>query len=177
MFYLKFAILISSVLWMTACSTLPKTPVPFHQLGKFTTYPLNTHYYQINFEAPARMSQGAAEEITFLKSAQMTVKLGFQYFKVIPDPTHQPHSPRQTIVYRPVYYPYGYHSPLWYDPIFDSPQVVVVDPVYVSYRIELFKQDEQPKDAFDARLILQNLGQKYGVSVTGESIDPPVSKK
>ena len=53
------------------------------------------------------------------------------------------------------------------------PQVVTIDPVQVSYTIECYKdQKKAPNDAFDASLILQSLGQKYGLSPTGQVLAP-----
>ena len=34
-------------------------------------------------------------------------------------------------------------------------------------------QNKAPQDAFDAYLILQSVGQKYGVSTTGQVLIPP----
>ena len=48
-----------------------------------------------------------------------------------------------------------------------------IDPVQVSYTIECFKEkDKVPSDAFDATLILQSLGKKYGLTSTGEVNQP-----
>lgn len=164
------------------CSTFPTKPVSFDQLGQFQTYPLNTNSFRVDFKTNRNLSYGAAEEIALLKSAQTTVKNGFQFFKVLDDPSNRNQKPpRQAVVYpTPMYnpYPYGYynhrHGP-YYDPFFYSaPQVVQIDPTEISYTIECFKDKASaPSDAFDARLILQSLGQKYGVTPTGEVLPPP----
>jgi hypothetical protein len=61
----------------------------------------------------------------------------------------------------------------WNDPFYDMPQVVNIDPVQISYTIECYKDKKSsPNDAFDARLILQSLGPKYGVSPTGQVLQP-----
>ncbi len=59
------------------------------------------------------------------------------------------------------------------DPFYDSPRVVNIDPVEVSYSIECYKdQKTASKDAFDASLILQSLGKKYGLSPSGAVLLP-----
>ncbi|RKG29581.1 CC0125/CC1285 family lipoprotein [Acinetobacter tianfuensis] len=166
-------------LGLSGCATSPSKPLTFDQLGKFSTTPLNAQTYRISFQAIPNMSYGTAEEITLLKAAQATVQNGFQFFKVNDDPsnrTQQP--PRKAVVYpTPMPYPYGYyrrHPAFWPDPFYDMPQVVTLDPVQVSYTIECYKnQKTAPQDAFDARLILQSLGSKYGLSATGEVLPAP----
>ncbi|WP_338560931.1 CC0125/CC1285 family lipoprotein [Acinetobacter sp. KS-LM10] len=164
---------ILAVLAVSGCASIPSKPRTFDQLGNFSSIPLNTQTYRISFQGSSNMSFGTAEEITLLKAAQTSVLNGFQFFKVMDDPsnrTQQP--PRQAVVYpSPTYYGYGYgyrRHPAFYDPFYDMPYVVTVDPVQVSYTIQCFKDKKSaPNDAFDARLILQSLGQKYGVSSTG----------
>lgn len=166
---------------MSACTTLPSKPVSFDQLGQYQSYPLNAKSFRVSFKTDRNLSYGTAEEITLLKSAQTAVQHGFSFFKVLDDPSNRNQQPpRQAVVYpAPMYnpYPYGYyrnrHAP-FYDPYFyGAPQVVQVDPTEVSYSIECFKDKASaPSDAFDARLILQSLGQKYGVSPTGEVLPP-----
>ncbi len=175
----KITAFLCGVLALSACATTPKQPLTFDQLGKFSTFPLNAHSYRVGFKAPARMSQGTAEEITLLKSAQTTIKQGFHYFKVMNPPTGE-QATRQTVVYSTPYY---YHNPayahyphssiFWEDPFFNPPQqVVYYDPIEINYMIEMYKENQQPKDAFDARLILQTLGQKYGLTATGDIAQP-----
>lgn len=172
---------------LSACSTLPSKPLSFDQLGQFQTYPLNAQSFRVDFKTNRSLSYGAAEEITLLKSAQTTVQHGFQFFKVLDDPSNRNQKPpRQAVVYpTPMYnpYPYGYYNHRrgpYYDPFFyNPPQVVQIDPTEISYSIECFKDKASaPSDAFDARLILQSLGQKYGVTPTGEVLQPvaPESK-
>ncbi len=81
----------------------------------------------------------------------------------------------------PSVYPYGYYRPygysrrypgFWPDPFYDQPYTVTLDPAQVAYTIECFKAGQEPKDAFDARLILQSLGAKYGVSPSGQVLQP-----
>ncbi|WP_347455388.1 CC0125/CC1285 family lipoprotein [Acinetobacter thermotolerans] len=162
---------------LSGCATTPSKPLTFDQLGQYTTMPLNAQTYRISFKARPNMSFGTAEEITLVKAAQTTVQNGFQFFRVKDDPsnlTHQP--PREAIVYpSPRPYPYGYyrrHPYGWYDPFYDMPYRVTVEPAQVGYTIECFKQGQAPQDAFDARLILQSLGQKYGLSPSGEMLQP-----
>jgi hypothetical protein len=176
-----------SIFLLTACATTPKKPLTFDQLGTFNTYPLNAQTYRIAFEARPNMSFGSAEEITLVKAAQTTVQKGFRLFKVLDDPSNRNQQPpRQAVVYSaPTFSPYGYgygygygsrrHYPaFWSDPFYDLPQVVNLDPIQVSYTIELYaNQDKAPQDAFDAYLILQSIGQKYGVSSTGQVLIPP----
>jgi hypothetical protein len=46
----------------------------------------------------------------------------------------------------------------------------------VSYTIQCFKdQKSAPEDAFDATLILQSLGAKYGLSPTGQPLIVPAA--
>lgn len=160
-------------LLISACATTPKQPKSFDQIGQFSTYPLNAQSYRISFKAPDYMSYATAEEMTLVKSAQTTVQQGFQFFKVTSGINQSNTAPRQAVVYpTPIYSPY-YRHPFFYDPFFYSPQVVQIDPIQVVYHIEMYHENKQPRDAFDARLILQSLGQKYAVSVTGEILTPP----
>src|SRR5690606_33973180 len=96
---------------LSVCATTPSKPLTFDQLGRDSTTPLNTNTYLIGFQARPNMSFGTAQEITLVKAAQTTVQNGFQFFRVLNDPsnrTQQP--PRQAIVYpAPSYYPYGYY--------------------------------------------------------------------
>lgn len=163
---------LSGMILLSGCVTTPSKPRTFDQLGQFATIPLNQSTYRISFQGSSNMSYGTAEEITLLKAAQTTVKQGFQFFKVQDDPsnrTQQP--PRQAVVYsNPYPYGYGYRRhPMFFDPFYDVPQVVSLEPVQVAYTITCFKnQKTAPQDAFDARLILQALGPKYGLSATGD---------
>jgi len=159
-------------LTFAGCATVPAKPRTFDQLGQFTAYPLNNKTYRVGFQADNNLSYGTAEEITLLKAAQTTVKNGFRYFTVVDDPSNARHkAPRQAVIYpTPSYYPYGYyrrHLAFWPDPFYDT------DPIQVSYTIECFKTQQQAPDAFDAQLILQSLGPKYGLSPTGEVLQPP----
>ena len=165
-------------LTFTGCASVPSQPRTFDQLGQFTAYPLNNKTYRVGFQADNNLSYGTAEEITLLKAAQTTVKNGFRYFTVVDDPSNARHkTQRQAVIYpTPSYYPYGYyrrHPAFWPDPFYDMPQVVNLDPIQVSYTIECFQTQQQSPDAFDAQLILQSLGQKYGLSPTGDVLQPP----
>lgn len=170
---------------LTSCATTPSQPRTFDQLGQFSTTPLNTQTYRVSFQGHSNMNFGTAEEITLLKAAQTTVLNGFQFFKVMDDPSNRSQQPpRQAVVYpTPMMSPWGYgygyrRHPGFYDPYYyDIPQVVNVEPVQVAYTIQCFKDKKSaPNDAFDARLILQSLGQKYGVSATGQVLQPqPIS--
>ncbi|WP_312330833.1 CC0125/CC1285 family lipoprotein [Acinetobacter variabilis] len=177
------ALTLATAALLSGCATTPSKPLTFDQLGQYSTTPLNANTYRISFQARPNMSFGTAEEITLLKAAQTTVQNGFQFFQVLNDPsnrTQQP--PRQAIVYpAPSIYPYGYYRPygysrrylgFWPDPFYDQPYTVTLDPAQVAYTIECFKAGQEPKDAFDARLILQSLGAKYGVSPSGQVLQP-----
>lgn len=100
---------------------------------------------------------------------------------MLDDPSNRSQQPpRQAVVYpAPSFYPYGYyrrHPAFWPDPFYDYPQVINVDPIQVSYTIQCYKdQKSAPSDAFDARLILQSLGGKYGLSPGGQVLQPPVA--
>lgn len=176
---LFIAAAIGASLILAGCATTPSKPLTFDQLGQFSSTPLNAQTFRISFKASPNMSYGTAEEITLVKAAQATVQKGFQFFKVLDDPsnrTQQP--PRQAVVYpSPPSYPYGYYRRypgFWPDPFYDMPRVVTLDPTQVAYTIECFKNEKSaPKDAFDARLILQSLGPKYGLSSTGEVLPAP----
>ena len=166
-----------TMLTLSGCATTLSKPRTFDQLGQYTTTPLNDHSYRVSFQGNNNMGFGTAEEITLLKSAQVTLLNGFSYFKVQDDPSNRSQQPpRKAVVYpTPSYYPYGwgYRRPYWNNPFYDMPQVVTLDPVQVSYTIDCFKDKKSaPDDAFDARLILQSLGQKYGLSPTGQVIQP-----
>ena len=161
--------------FVVGCATTPSKPLSFDQLGQYSVTPLNAQTYRIGFQARPNMSFGTAEEITLVKAAQTTLKQGFQFFKVLDDPSNRTQqAPREAVVYpSPMYSPYGYyrrHPFSWPDPFYDVPYRVTVDPAQVSYSIECFKSNQAPKDAFDARLILQSLGQKYGLTPNGEAI-------
>lgn len=161
-------LLLSSVLLLSACVSTPKQPITFEQLGQYSAYPLNSHTYRISYQAPKRMPQGQAEEVTLLKSAQTTLRQGFQYFKVLNNAQNQSRAARQAVVY-----PQSYHYPFYYyhhrsfldDPFFNRPYIVELESAQVSYDIEMFKEQQQSPDAFDARLILQNLAPKYNAQI------------
>lgn len=173
---MKFNVVLPAVLLSVAvfsgCATTPSKPLSFNQLGQFSHTPLNAHSYRISFQARPNLSFATAEEITLLKAAQTTVQQGYQFFRVMNDPSNRSQqAPRQTVVYTPpVYYPYGARRGYWLDPFYDTPRLVTVDPVQISYTIECFKANEAPREAFDARLILQSLGQKYGLTANGEVV-------
>lgn len=182
--YLSLLLVATSAL--TACASFPSKPLTFNQIGQFESYPLNAQNFRINFSTNRNISFGTAEEVTLLKAAQTSFKNGYPYFKVIHDPSiGTPQPPRQAVVYpAPIYnpYPYGYYrgghrhgyGP-YYDPFFYNPppQVVTVEPTEVSYTIECFKdKNAAPNDAFDAHIILQSLGPKYGLNAQGDIIQP-----
>lgn len=177
--YLYVAAL-TSLLILTGCATTPSKPKTFDQLGKFSTTPLNQHMYRVSFQAPLRMDWGTAEEIALVKSAQTAILNGFSFFKVLNDPSNRvTQTPRQAVVYSaPNYYPYGFYRRYpgyWPDPFYGSPEVVDLDPIQVVYSIECYTPHTAPQDAFDARLILQSLGAKYGLSPTGQVLPPPTT--
>lgn len=172
-----------AALTLSGCAITPSKPLTFDQLGQFSQTPLNAHSYRISFQARPNMSFATAQEITLLKAAQTTVHNGFRTFKVVNDPSNlsqQP--PRQALVYpSAMYSPYAYsrygysrrHPGFWPDPFDDMPRVVNIDPVQVSYTIKCYKdQKKAPDDAFDAYLILQSLGAKYGLNPSGQVLQP-----
>lgn len=169
---------VASLLGLSGCATTPQKPLTFDQLGQFSQIPLNSHTYRISFTARPNMSYGTAEEIALVQAAQTTVQNGFHFFKVLNDPSNQiQQPPRQAVVYpAPAYYGpyYGYRRyPFWPDPFYDMPQVVNVEPAQVAYTIECYKdQKTAPEDAFDALLILKSIGQKYGVGLNGQILQP-----
>lgn len=175
---IMMGLLLGSSLILGGCSTLSQ-PLTFNQLGQFTSIPLNNNIFRIGFQTNANISYGSAEEIALLKAAQTTVQNGFQYFKVMNDPSNTVQQPaRQAVVYpTPMYYPpnfYHRYPGYWSDPFYNMPQVINVEPAQVAYTIECFKDEKSaPQDAFDASLILKSLGPKYGVSATGEVLLPP----
>ncbi|MDO4223862.1 MAG: hypothetical protein Q4D05_07540 [Acinetobacter sp.] len=164
---LRLPLLLGSMILFTACATTgTRQPISFDQIGHFSSYPLNAQSYRVSYKAPSSMSYSMAEEVALIKAAQAALKQGYPFFKVLQDPSNQQATPRQAVVYpQPLYYPHGYRTSLWDDPFFNRPQIVQIDPTEVSYTIQLFKEQAQANDAFDARLILQNLGAKYGVAV------------
>lgn len=174
--------LLSAMVMLVGCASVPQQPKTFDQLGQYQQIPLNASSYRVSFKADPKFSYGSAEEITLVKSAQITVQQGFDAFKVIDDPSNRTNQqiPRQAVVYpdRSIYPYYGYynrfHRPYWYDPFYDMPYSVNVDPVEVSYTIQMFKQAQAPADAFEAKRILQSLGSKYGLKPDGTLI-PPVT--
>lgn len=170
---------------LSGCASSPSKPLTFNKLGQFNSIPLNQNSYRISFQTNANISYGSAQEITLVKAAQTTLKNGFQFFKVIDDPSlsiQQP--PQQSVVYTPMpaYYPPTYYrgrphhfGPNPY-PYYAVPQVVTLEPTQVVYSIECFKdQQSAPSDAFDAELILKSLGAKYGLSENGEVLAPNVA--
>lgn len=171
------ALLVAGIIMLGGCSTVPHQPKTFDQLGQYQTIPLNASSYRISFKANSNLSYGSAEEIALVKSAQVTVQQGFDFFKVIDDPSNRtsPQTQRQTVVYPnryPSYGPYGRFNRPYYDPFFDQPYVVDIDPIEVSYTVQMFKKDVAPHDAFEAMRILQTLGSKYGVRPDGTIIVP-----
>lgn len=180
-------VIIAAIGLTTGCATTPKAPKTFNQLGQFSAVPLNQNTYRIGFQADQNMNYGVAEEITLIKAAQTAMQNGFQFFKVMDDPSNANQKPsRQTVIYSsPSFYPYGpygyyrHHPGFWPDPFYDTPQVVNIDPIQISYTIQCYKdQKRAPSEAFDASLILKSLGPKYGLSATGEVLlpEPPKQK-
>ena len=167
-----------ALLTLSGCVTTPSQPRTFDQLGNFSITPLNSQTYRVSFQGSPNMSFGVAEEITLLKAAQTSAFQGYQFFKVLDDPSNRSQQrPRQAVVYPAPMHNYGFgyrRFPGYFDPYYNFlPQVVNVDPVQVSYTIECFKDKKvAPSDAFEAKLILQSLGAKYGVSPTGQVLLP-----
>lgn len=174
------SLIFMGLLTLAGCTSLTPQPKTFNQLGQYQTIPLNSSSYRISFKANADLSYGNAEEITLLKAAQFTVQHGYDVFKVLDDPSNRStqQQPRQAVVYpdRPYFaqdYYYGrFYRPYWHDPFMDMPYVVNVDPVEVSYTIQMFKKQLAPADAFEAVPILRTLGAKYGVGTDGTVLVP-----
>lgn len=183
----NFAILGCLILTATGCVSTPQAPKTFAQLGQFQQVPLNANTYRVNFKADHNASYGHAEEIALVKSAQLTLQEGFEFFKVIDDPSNRLNqkTQRQAIVYPasppmhtfPGYYSSRYrHHPLyWPDPFYDAPYTVNLDPVEVSYTIQVFKKAQAPGDAFEARRILESLGDKYQLNADGTPKQIPIT--
>ena len=181
----KILAIASLSLIAVGCSTTPTQPKTFAQLGQFQQIPLNANTYRVQFKADQNSSYGHAEEIALVKSAQLTVQEGFEFFKVIDDPSNRlnQQKARQTVVYpsAPMMSSYpGFYSPryrhnpyYWPDPFFDAPYTVNLDPIEVSYTIQVFKKNNAPGDAFEARRILQSLGDKYQLNSDGTPKTPP----
>lgn len=161
-------LLLAGCLMLGGCATL-NAPPTFNQLGNFSTYPLNAQTFRIRFDARQNISYGTAQEIALVQSARTTIQQGFRYFEVMNDPSNRNAPPRQSIVYNnnPVLFPRPFLNP-WND----VPQVITTEPSEVSYTINCYKTAQNP-NAFDAKLILQNLGAKYGINENGAIIVPP----
>ncbi|MDI9658219.1 hypothetical protein QM240_19065, partial [Acinetobacter baumannii] len=98
--YLSLCLALGTAITLRACSTVPSKPKPFDQLGQISAYPLNEQKFRISFQAEPKMSYGADEEITLVKSAQTTVQKGYRFLKVLNDPSKQSQKPpRQAVVY------------------------------------------------------------------------------
>lgn len=169
---------LAAVLALSGCTTF-FTPHSFNELGQFSAYQLNQSTFRVGLRSSSNMSYGVAQEIALVKAAQTTVQNGFQYFKVLNDPSQQNQPPRQAVVYQsaaPMFGPYGFYGPrhgYWGGPWNDFPQVITVEPNEVAYNIECFTAGQNyPKDAFDAVLILKSLGAKYGVAENGTLLAP-----
>ena len=171
---------------MVGCASTPSQPKSFNQLGQFQQIPLNANTYRVQFKTNNELSYGHAEEIALVKSAQLTLQEGFEFFKVIDDPSNQAHqkTQRQAVVYpnRPImmdpfyYHPrYRNHPMYWSDPFFDMPYTVNLEPLEVSYTIQMFKKDIAPADAFEAKRILSALGNKYQLNADGTAQPLPVA--
>lgn len=174
-----YLLCLTATIALTGCVSTPSQPLSFNQLGNYQTTPLNAQSFRISFQARPNMSFAIAEEITLVQAARTTLNQGFQFFKVLDDPSNRSQQqPRQAVVYAaPMHFPYGYgyRRGYWLDPFYDTPRVVDMEPVQIAYSIECFKAGQAPQEAFDARLILQSLGAKYGLSPTGEVLSTPAS--
>ena len=172
-------IIVSAIALVSGCVSSPSSQQPrtLNQLGLFQNVPLNATTYRIQFKPHQDISYGHAEEITLVKSAQFTLQEGYEFFKVLDDPSNRlnQQAPRQTVVYPyrssvdPFYYHPRYRNrPLfWNDPFFDVPYTVNLDPVEVSYTIQVYKKELAPADAFEAHRILQYLGERYQLNADG----------
>lgn len=186
---LQLIAITSLTVLIVGCSSTPMQPKSFAQLGQFQQIPLNANTYRVQFKADQNASYGHAEEIALVKSAQLTLQEGFDFFKVMDDPSNRMNQQgqRQAVVYpsRPMFHhPSGYYSPYyrnnpfyWPDPFFDAPYTVNLDPVEVSYTIQVFKKDKAPADAFEARRILESLGPKYQLNSDGSPKTIPIVSK
>lgn len=149
---------------LSGCTTLLQPP-SFNQLGRFSSYPLNTQTFRISFEARPNIQYSTAQEITLVQAARSTLQHGFKYFEVLNDPSNRSLPPQQTVVYDRGPRPFA-------NPWSDIPQVWMTQSSQVSYTISCFNTSKN-SNSFDARLILQNLGEKYGINDNGDIISPP----
>lgn len=165
----------------------PDAPLSFNQLGDFSAYPLNKQVFRISYTANNNISYSAAQNITLIKAAQTTIQNGFHYFIVMNNGSSVHKQPQKQIAYSdgygggywgggPGFYdggwgPGAWGPPVWNDPFYGVPQVVTTGPAEIAYNIQCFDNLQQaPHNAYDASLILQTIGQKYGVSPTGQVI-------
>lgn len=156
--------------WLVGCQSVNSQPRSFSQLGEFSSYALNNNIYRVSFQTQRNLSHASAEEITLLHAAQTSLQHGFNYFKVLDDPSNRSQQmPQRAIVTeRPLYLPYGMYGSrgMWSSPIYAQTQIIDLEPIHLSYSIECFQQQGANDSAFDARLILQSLGAKYGLAPT-----------
>lgn len=167
---------------IAGCS--PSTPLSFNQLGDFSAYPLNQQTYRIAYTANDNISYSAAQNITLIKAAQTTIQNGYQYFIVLNNSNNIHRQPQKEVTYSDGFgggywgYGPGYWGPSgpwgpvgWNDPFYGVPQVVTTGPAEIAYNIQCFPSEQTaPKNAYNASLILKTIGQKYGVSPTGQLI-------
>lgn len=167
---------------IVGCS--PSAPLSFNQLGEFSAYPLNKQTYRISYTANDNISYSAAQNITLIKAAQTTVQNGYHYFIVMNNSGSVHNKPQKEIAYTDGFGggywggapgswgPSGPWGPVgWNDPFYGVPQVVTTGPAEIAYNIVCFPNEQTaPKNAYNASLILQTIGQKYGVSPTGQVI-------
>lgn len=173
---------------VTIAGCAPSTPLSFNQLGDFNAYPLNKQTYRISYVANDNIGYTAAQNITLVKAAQTTIQSGYQYFIVMNSSSNVHRQPQKEVTYSGDYGggywgggpgwwgpgawgPGAWGPPVWNDPFYGVPQVVTTGPAEIAYNIECFPNEQSaPKNAYNASLILQTIGQKYGVSPTGQVI-------
>ncbi len=178
---LAFALVIS----MTGCALGPTKPLSFNQLGQFTVYPLSHQTFRISYKALNDISFAQAQDIALVKAAQTAILNGYPYFVIINGPTNVEDKPQKQVVYPNAWGPnWGWGGGPWGpyggDPFYGMPQTITTGPAQIAYNIEGFKTEaEAPRRAYNATLILQSIGSQYGVTATGQVLQPqqPTSSK
>ncbi|CAI3933173.1 unnamed protein product [Commensalibacter communis] len=185
--FFSFLPALAVVVAISGCAS--DTPLPFNQLGDFSAYPLNKQTFRISYTANDNISYAAAQNITLIKAAQTTIQNGYQYFIVMNSSSNVHKKPQREVTYAGGGYGGGYWGggpgfwgpgawgpgawgpPVWNDPFYGVPQVVTTGPAEIAYNIECFANEQTaPQNAYNATLILTTIGQKYGVSPTGQVI-------
>ncbi|MDI2091796.1 CC0125/CC1285 family lipoprotein [Commensalibacter oyaizuii] len=183
---MKFKAFSAAILLTLAVSGCSTQPLTFNQLGDFTTYPLNTNTFRVSYIANDNITYTAAQNIVLVKAAQTTVLNGYQYFTIVGGPSAVHDKPQRTVTYPyGTWGSYGWGGPGWWgpgpgwgDPFYGMPQVVTTGPAEIAYNIQCYHNaHDAPANAYNASMILETLGQRYGVLPTGQVLSAfPVNK-